>query len=435
LTYILHTSRIGAVSDIETDAGHAPPQGGAGALGAGVILVALNLRAGITSLGAVLGQVQADLGLDDVQAGLLTTLPVLAFATVGALTPLLVRQAGLVVGMLTSGLLLVSGLALRTTAGSSTTLLLWTAVAMAGIAIGNVLLPAAVKRYFPYRLGVMTWLYTMAMQFGSAVAAGGTTPLADASGSWRAGLGAWALLAVLALPPWIITLRMRSRDGRVSCTAGGQRPTEIGLARNPLAWSLAEFFGLQSLSAYVVMGWLPEIYQSAGVDRGTAGVLLAVVMALAAPIALLLPAVAGRLPDQRLLVVAVTVAMAVGWVGLAVAPRSGAWWWAVLLGIGSGAFPLALTLIGLRARTTAMTTSLSAFAQSAGYVLAIAGPLTVGVLHQLTGSWTPSLVLLIALLIPQLVAGLSAGQDRQIQWWKPALSGERGGTHSLRACW
>jgi CP family cyanate transporter-like MFS transporter len=260
----------------------------------------------------------------------------------------------------------------------------------------------------------MTGLYTMAMQLGSAAAAGGTTPLADAGGSWRAGLGVWALPAVLALVPWIIALRGHSRDGRVSTATRAKTTAKVSLAHNPRAWSLAVFFGLQSLSAYVVMGWLPEIYRSAGVDPSTAGILLSVVMALAAPIALLLPALANRLPDQRPLVVAVTVAMAAGWVGLAVAPRSGAWCWAVLLGIGSGAFPLALTLIGLRARTAATTTSLSAFAQSAGYVLAVAGPLTVGALHQFTGGWNAPLVLLLVLLGPQLIAGLIAGQGRAI---------------------
>ena len=378
------------------------------AVGVGIVLVAANLRAGITSLGAILDLVSTDLGLDGVQAGVLTTLPVVAFAAVGALSPVIVRRLGLCGGVLVACVALTVGLAARATAGSGDAFLAWTAVAMSGIAVANVLLPPIVKRYFAHRLGLMTGLYTMSMQLGSAVAAGATPYIAQSTGGWRAALGVWALTAACALPPWFMTLR--SQGSRTT-----RRP-RLGrsLARSSLAWALAVFFGTQSLAAYVVMGWVPEIYRSAGVSSATSGLLLAVIMAMAAPIALLLPTLASRLRSQRPLVVAVTVSMAAGWCGLIVAPAAGAWLWAVLIGIGTGAFPLALTLIGLRARSAQATTALSTFAQSGGYVLAIAGPFAVGALHQATGGWTWPLLGLIVLLIPQLVAGLAASRNRVI---------------------
>ncbi|MEV5084932.1 MFS transporter [Streptomyces sp. NPDC056159] len=383
-------------------------------MGIGTVLVAVNLRAAITSLGAILDRVSAGLDLSGAEAGLLTTLPVVAFAAVGGLSPLLARRLGLFGGLVVACVALVVGLAARAAAHSGGAMLAWSGLALAGIAVANVLLPVVVKSFFPHRLGLMTGLYTMAMQLGSAAAAGTTPLVAEAGGSWRSGLSLWALVAACAVPPWLLALRGGARPAPAS-----QRRSANGLARNPLAWALAVFFGVQSLAAYVVMGWVPAIYRSAGVSSAMSGVLLAVIMALAAPIALLLPTLANRLADQRVLVLIVTVAMAFGWLGLMIAPVEGAWWWAVLLGIGSGAFPLALTLIGLRARSTEATTALSAFAQSAGYMMAMVGPFAVGTMHEVTGSWSLPLGVLIALLVPQLIAGLAAGRNRFVDGGSP----------------
>ncbi|MFE4424928.1 MFS transporter [Streptomyces sp. NPDC056817] len=383
-------------------------------MGIGTVLVAVNLRAAITSLGAILDRVSTDLDLSGAEAGLLTTLPVVAFAAVGGLSPLLARRLGLFGGLVVACVALVIGLAARAAAHSGGVMLAWSGLALAGIAVANVLLPVVVKSFFPHRLGLMTGLYTMAMQLGSATAAGTTPLVAEAGGGWRSGLSLWALVAACAVPPWLLALRGSARPAPAS-----RRRSANGLARNPLAWALAGFFGVQSLAAYVVMGWVPAIYRSAGVSSAMSGVLLAVIMALAAPIALLLPTLANRLADQRVLVLIVTMAMAFGWLGLMIAPVEGAWWWAVLLGIGSGAFPLALTLIGLRARSTEATADLSAFAQSAGYMMAMVGPFAVGTMHEVTGSWSLPLGVLIVLLVPQLIAGLAAGRNRFVDGGNP----------------
>lgn len=187
------------------------------------------------------------------------------------------------------------------------------------------------------------------------------------------------------------------------------------VVRTSLAWALTVFFGMQALAAYVMMGWLPTIYQDAGLSPALAGVMLAVVMGVGAPVALILPVLANRMRDQRLLTMIVTVALGCGYVGLIVAPEAGAWVWAVLLGIGSGAFPLALGLIGLRARTGTATATLSAFAQSVGYLLALIGPLGVGILRDATGGWTVPLLMLLALLVPQFIGGLVCGRAEFIE--------------------
>ena len=390
------------------------------------MLLALNLRPTITSLGAVLDRIQDDIGLSGTIAGVATTMPVLAFATVGACVPALVKRTGLIPGVLLANALLGAGLILRAVTGTSVVwLLIWTAVATSGIAIANVLLPSLVSQFFPRSPGPVTGAYTMALQIGSSIGAGLTVPLAHALGGWQGGLGIWAVLAIIASPPWLALL-VRDRNTSTASSerahtvaaAGDNRspapPERLRLWRNNLAWGLAVMFGMQALSAYVIMGWLPQIYRDAGLSAGASGALLAVVMGIAAPIALALPLIAVRLTDQRIVVAVVTASLGAGYVGLIAAPAAASWLWAVFLGVGSGAFPLALGLISLRSRTSAGTTALSAFAQSTGYVLAAAGPVVVGALHQFTGSWLAPLGLLLVLLVPQLWGGLIAAQNRYV---------------------
>lgn len=363
--------------------------------------------------------------MSGVAAGVATTLPVLAFATVGALAPALVQRAGLVPSLLVADSALATGLLLRGFSGNSVVLLLtWTAVATSGIAVANVLLPSLVAKFFSHRVGPVTGAYTMAMQAGSAAGAGLTVPLARAWGGWHFGLGSWALLALVALPPWVVVyMRLRppgaahapSHQAANHGPSSDQPERRIRLQRSGVAWGLAVFFGMQALAAYVVMGWLPQIFKDAGLSPGKAGMLLAVVLAVSAPMALALPIIANRLSDQRILVVVVSLAMGFGYIGLAVAPASGSWLWSASLGIGQGAFPLALGMIGLRARSASITTSLSAFTQSIGYVFAAFGPFAVGALHQLSGTWAVPLILLTVLLIPQLCGGLLAGRNRYVE--------------------
>ena len=68
-----------------------------------------------------------------------------------------------------------------------------------------------------------------------------------------------------------------------------------------------------------------------------------------------------------------------------------------------------------RTRTVAGTTSLSAFAQSIGYVLAGTGPLLVGVLHGATGGWTWPFVLLFVDLGVMAVSGWCIARPRYVE--------------------
>lgn len=187
------------------------------------------------------------------------------------------------------------------------------------------------------------------------------------------------------------------------------------IARSRTAWALAVFFGLQATAAYITMGWMAQIFRDAGVSAGTAGLLLAVTMVMGVPLAFVIPRLATRLPHQGPIAVALGVCGLAGYGGLYWAPAGGAWAWALLLGVSNCAFPLALTMVGMRARTAAGVAGLSAFAQSTGYLLSIPGPLLVGILYQHSGGWGLPLALMAGLMVPQMAVGVLAGRDRTVE--------------------
>ena len=429
---------------------------------AALLLGAVNMRPAVTSLGPVLAEVRAALGMGATVAGLLTSVPVACFAVVGTIAPRLARRFSaptVVAAGLTAA---VVGLAARVLTTGTVGFAASTALALAGIALVNVLLPAVVKDRFPDRVGTVTGWYSTALNAGATAAAGVTVPIAGAFGdSWRIGLGVWAVLAALSVPPWILLSRtaapihptpipdppgrptltsdpdarpMPTSDSRATTAPGsgalpittsdsGARPsartapapTPAGpMARNPVAWALATYFGLQATSAYVMIGWLPQIFRDAGLSAATAGLLFAVTSLLGVPLSIVLSSLAGRLRSQSGIAVGMAVVGLIAYAGLWWAPNGGAWVWAVLFGVANCSFPLALTMIGLRGRDGATVVRLSAFAQSAGYLLSIPGPVLVGVLYDHTGGWSAPLMLMMLIMLAQMVAGHLAGRDREV---------------------
>ncbi|MCI3277053.1 CynX/NimT family MFS transporter [Streptomyces cylindrosporus] len=406
----------------------------------GIVLSALNLRPAITSLGALLEEVRDGLGMSGSVAGLLTSVPPLCFAVFGVTAPRLARRFGPGAVVCAGMVAITAGLLIRPYAGGTAGFLAGSALALMGIAVSNVLMPVIVKRWFPDRVGSMTGLYSMALALGTAAAAAVTVPMTDAlGGSWQTGLAVWAGLAAAAVLPWIAFVRRpggagKQEHARVEGTgasadaharvegAGGsadaharvQAPT-LRITRSRTAWALAVFFGLQATAAYITMGWMAQIFRDAGVAASTAGLLLAVTMVMGVPLAFVIPRVAARLPHQGPIVLALGACGLAGYAGLYFAPAGGAWAWALLLGVSNCAFPLALTMVGMRARSGAGVAQLSAFAQSTGYLISIPGPLLVGVLYQHSGGWGLPIALMAALMVPQMVVGVVAGRDRTVE--------------------
>ncbi len=386
----------------------------------GIVLAALNLRPAITSLGALLEEVRTGLGMSGSVAGVLTSVPPLCFAVFGVMAPRLARRFGPGAVVCAGMAAITAGLLIRPYAGSTPAFLAATALALMGIAVSNVLMPVIVKRWFPDRVGSMTGLYSMALALGTSAAAAVTVPVTDAlGGNWQTGLAVWAALAAAAVLPWLPFVR----DRRAASDQGPAREQgharegapALRITRSRTAWALAVFFGLQATGAYITMGWMAQIFRDAGVPAGTAGVLLAVTMVMGVPLAFVIPRVATRLPHQGPIALALGVCGLIGYAGLYFAPAAGAWAWALLLGISNCAFPLALTMVGMRARTGAGVAQLSAFAQSTGYLISIPGPLLVGVLYQHSGGWGLPIALMAALMVPQMVVGVLAGRDRTVE--------------------
>ncbi|MEV5547933.1 CynX/NimT family MFS transporter [Streptomyces sp. NPDC052309] len=401
----------------------------------GIVLAALNLRPAITSLGALLEEVRDGLGMSGSVAGLLTSVPPLCFAVFGVTAPRLARRFGPGAVVCAGMAAITAGLLIRPFAGGTAGFLAATALALMGIAVSNVLMPVIVKRWFPERVGPMTGVYSMALAFGTSIAAAATVPVTNAlGGDWRPGLAVWAALGAAAVLPWIPFVKDRgaasaspsvpapggdaSTAPAESAAAAKNRPAEqpaLRITRSRTAWALAVFFGLQATAAYITMGWMAQIFRDAGVAAGTAGLLLAVTMVMGVPLAFVIPRVATRLPNQGPIVLVLGVCGLAGYAGLYFAPAGGAWAWALLLGVSNCAFPLALTMVGMRARTGAGVAQLSAFAQSTGYLISIPGPLLVGVLYQHSGGWGLPIALMSALMVPQMVVGVLAGRNRTVE--------------------
>ena len=386
----------------------------------GIVLSALNLRPAITSLGALLEEVRDGLGMSGSVAGLLTSVPPLCFAVFGVTAPRLARRFGPGAVVCAGMAAITAGLLIRPYTGGTAGFLAASALTLMGIAVSNVLMPVIVKRWFPDRVGSMTGLYSMALALGTASAAAVTVPMTDAlGGSWQAGLTVWAGLAAAAVLPWIPFVRQRDaqpgdQPDRRREHARVEAPA-LRITRSRTAWALAVFFGLQATAAYITMGWMAQIFRDAGVPASTAGLLLAVTMVMGVPLAFVIPRVATGLTHQGPIVVALGACGLAGYAGLYLAPAAGAWAWAVLLGIANCAFPLALTMVGMRARTGAGVAQLSAFAQSTGYLISIPGPLLVGVLYQHSGGWGLPIALMAALMIPQTIIGVLAGRNRTVE--------------------
>ena len=377
----------------------------------GLVLLAANLRPALTSVAPLIGEIRADTGVSNGVAGLLTTLPLLAFGLLSPVAPRLAFRFGVERALLASLLALAAGILVRS-ADAVVALFLGTAVLGAAIAVGNVLLPGIVKREFPGRAGLMTSVYSTALGVSAALAAGASVPIAHMNGiGWRTSLALWALPALVAAVAWA----PRIRTGRPEDTPARTRRGVSGLWRSPLAWQVTLFMGLQSLAYYVTLTWLPEILREEGLSATRAGWMLGLSQTVAIATMFLAPVLAGRRPSQQGIVVAAVSLSGAGTLGLLVAGDTASALWVVLLGLGQGAcFSLALTFFALRASSPEHAAALSGMAQAVGYLLAAAGPFLFGVLRDATHSWTVPLALLLAVMACLLISGLGAARDAHV---------------------
>jgi len=308
-------------------------------------------------------------------------------------------------------LLLAIGIVIRSSGGIvlliSGTLLLGVA-----IAFGNVLLPGLVKMNFPMQVGLMTGIYTVSMNLFAGLAAGVSAPLASATSlGWRISLGVWAILAVIAAIVWLPQVAKRPV---LEASGPSRGPAPRPLWKSPLAWGVTFYMGLQSVMFFTTAAWVPEVLMARGMDAERAGWMFSLVQFSQIPFTFMIPILAGRMKDQRLLVILITVIYLIGYGGLFSGNMTAAALWMILMGVAGGAsFGLAMMFFALRTNTPSEAASLSGMGQSLGYLLAAAGPVLFGAFHDLSGNWTLSLGFFLVVIILLFLAGLKAGKDEK----------------------
>jgi CP family cyanate transporter-like MFS transporter len=393
------------------------PQGRVSVLGGGallavaVVLTALNLRPAVTSVAPLLGDMRADLGTSATWAGLLTTLPTLCFAGAGLAAPVLSARIGTSRTIAVGLVALAVGLGVRSLDGPYVVVGA-TLLACAGIALINVLIPVVIKGSFPARVGLMTGIYTAALQGGGALGSAITPGLEQSFGNWRTALAFWSLVAVVALAVWIpATMRHREPAPLATPVAAEPRPSML---RSALAWQVTLFLGAQGFLAYIVMGWLPQVFIDSGVSKVHAGMLVGLVSLVGVPVALVLLPLAARQASQTAWIVGIGLFGMAGIVGVVIAPAAQPVLWSLLIGVGMGVFSMALAVIALRSRDAEDTARLSAMAQGFGYLIAGLGPFLFGLLHDVSSGWTMPWIMFLVVYVLQIVVGALAGRDRVV---------------------
>ncbi|MCY7412762.1 MAG: MFS transporter [Salinibacterium sp.] len=403
----------------------------------GIVLVALNIRTAVAGFSPIIQFVGADIPLSSVSIGVLGMVPPLAFAASGLIAPVVAKRIGLEWALAAACAAMIVGPMIRAFAADYPALLIGTALTLAGMGFGNILLPPAVKRYFPDRIALMTTAYVTLLSVSTALPALVAVPLADAAG-WRVSLGAWGLFAAFALIPWSILAVRRARvtaHGRAAVQAGtGEEeiivpPAEFGLRllRSRVAWALALLLVSSSVSVYSAFAWFPDLLvDTAGATEAEAGALLALYAVLGLPIALVIPSLVARMRNVGVLIFASVGLFVTGYTGLILAPAFAPWLWIVLAGTGPMTFAITLTLINLRTTSPEASAAVSGFVQAIGYGVGSLGPLVFGLLHTQTDSWTLPLLFLMAMSLLAVVSGVVLARPRFVEDELAAVAGHRG---------
>ncbi|VTR62506.1 Inner membrane transport protein YeaN [Actinobacillus pleuropneumoniae] len=311
----------------------------------GIIVIAANLRTPLTSVGPLVSLIRDDVHISNTLAGLITTVPLLAFALLSSLVPKLGRRYGVERIILIALIFLTVGIVIRSLSGA-VNLFIGTAVLGFAIAVCNVLLPSIIKRDFPDRIGSMTGVYSISMNLCGAIASGISVPLAVNAGlKWQGALGIWGILTFVSILCWLPQLRNQTKQ--TATTSQQMASNDVKVWRSPLAWQVTLFMGIQSMVFYVLIAWLPEILKQQGIDSNQSGWFLSVMQLAMLPFTFIVPVIAGRMSSQRLLVVITTILLLTGTLGLLYGNSNIILLWIILLGIGGG-FAFSLSMMFFR---------------------------------------------------------------------------------------
>ncbi|MES2625357.1 MAG: MFS transporter [Pseudomonadota bacterium] len=374
-----------------------------------ILMVTLNLRGAITCVGPLLEEIQGAYGLSATAAGLLTSLPLFAFACVSPYAAALARKTGIELAVFLSLLLFICGLGVRYLPGTLN-LYLGTALIGTGIAVNNVLVPGLLRRDFSQHLAIVTAIFTMVMVTAGGLGSGVTIPLAERWG-WRISLLAWIVPAILGISVWMTRLGKNS-SAPAPPPASARR---ISVWNNGLAWHVSLFMATQSTAFYVLIAWLPRMLSDLeGITAAESGWILFVYQIFVLLSVMVIPVLVHRSADQRWIGAGCSILMMISFAGLLFDTHH-AMFWMIIMGLGAGgSLVLALTLFGLRASTAAESVALSGMAQSVGYMMAALTPILVGYIYDKTHLWSLPLWLMLGLSLIQMGSGYFAGRPLTI---------------------
>jgi CP family cyanate transporter-like MFS transporter len=375
----------------------------------GIILISINLRTSIASVGPLIPFIREDLGISNGLAGFLTTLSLITFAVFSLFAPSIGKKMGHGKAIFLGILLLSVGVVIRVLGGIEL-LYFGTALTGIGIVIANVLMIPFFKARIPEKIGLMTALLSTGMSLFAAIASGISVPLAmDLGLGWRGSLASWVVLMVLALAVWIPQLKPHQ--------VGKQR--ELLPAKNvwksTLAWQVTLFMGAQSVMYFTMITWLPDMLIARGMSPVNAGIALSYMQLISLIGTFFAPNLLIRLREQSGVILIVGVGYLIGYSALFIQNDLITFAALTIIGIGSGAsLSIAYTLISLRSAEDLTTAKLSGMVQSAGYVLAALGPLVFGISLDLFDNWNILIWFLLAMSVQFIGFGLPAGRDKKI---------------------
>lgn len=380
----------------------------------GIIFISFNLRAPITAVGSLVNLIKNDITLTNSMAGFITTLPLIAFAILSPFVSPISIRFGYGSTMFFGLIFILLGEIIR----SYTNILglfLGTAMIGIGIAIGNVLIPSIIKLKFPGNTGKITSIYTSSMVIFAAVGAGVSIPLATGLNlGWRNALGVWTILTLVTIFIWFPQLKEQEKSSNIQTN---KIKSKSSIWKSSLAWSVTLFMGIQSFLFYSLVAWLPTIIVFKGMSFAFAGNMALLFQLIGIPATLIYPIFADKLNDQKSISTVNALIYLSGMMLLLIGESSFITTLSViLLGFGmGGSISISIAFISLRSPNSKRAAELSGMSQSTGYLLAAIGPILLGYIFDISGSWNIPVIILIGFIILFLAVGLKAGDNKEIE--------------------
>ena len=379
-----------------------------------VLFVAINLRAPITAVSPILDEIKSVLQINNLQASLLTSIPLIVFASCSILVSKAISKFNIRHSLIFSILILIVGLSLRIY-GNIELLYIGSLLLGIGICIGNVLTPAYIKELFPNKIGIMTGIFSVSMSLVAALASGLSISIGKWTESgWKGSLGIWIFGALIAL----IIVILESFFGKKiqSKVTKTTENIKFNIFRSSQAWNISIFMGTQSLIYYCLVALLPTLLIDFGMSKIESGWVFSILQLAMLPAMLISPMIASKMQNPKIMVNTTTILYCIGIILLITTKTQFVYLSAILIGFAGGlAFSLSILFFSIRSKTIAGTIKISGMAQSIGYLIAAFGPPIFGKLYDFDSSWSFSLYFLLLAICVMTYFGRKACKPKFIE--------------------